>query len=227
LNFWFGEGVFGTDRARDKAILLARNPLWWGMKPDFSGPASPEEMRTNDNACKEFVPAMDWAAAVAGQYDGDDGEGGWNSDVGLYAKMILTDQLTRNAFRGTAKAFEYDSAAVKYARELFRRGAHDRFDAAIYFTFLATPGQHSESLSDHVMNEAIVATLEAKEGSEEAGMLKDHVTAHKAVIGRFGRYPWRNDALGRESSNEEKAYMDDYDNLPQFAKSQMMMKKKT
>jgi len=90
------------------------------------------------------------------------------------------------------------------------------------FTFLTTPGQHSEELADHEMNMTLCDYIDGKAGmASQAGMLRKSCGDHKALIDRFGRYPHRNPALGRENTPEEAAWIADYDNLPQFAKSQL------
>jgi len=92
----------------------------------------------------------------------------------------------------------------------------------MYFNFLLTPGQHSEDLKDHDMNMELLAYCKGKfPCSPQVGQLEKYVVEHADLCRRFGRYPWRNEAMGREDTEEEKAWLDDYDNLPSFAKSQM------
>lgn len=60
---------------------------------------------------------------------------------------------------------------------------------------------------------------------QQAKYLASNVEEHAAVVERFGRYPHRNAALGRESTPEEQAWLDDVDNLPGWAKSQLASSK--
>ena len=126
-------------------------------------------------------------------------------------------------FRGTSEAFASDSKAVLCAREIYAKGLHKSYQGS-HFAFLTTPGQHSEDKKDHEMNLEFITALGAIMGGDDhpvVKMLGKSCADHKAIIDRFGRYPYRNAALGRESTAEEQAWLDDYDALPGFAKSQM------
>lgn len=215
LDFWFGAGNFGTDAMRDQRALGPQNPMWWGMKPDFSGRITDGQRAEIDAACGLFRDVIE--SAAGGHLSSED----WVSDEGLFAKMLLCDQLPRNAFRGTSDAFKYDEKGVEFTRELFARKAYKKYDATSYFTFFLTPGQHSEVLGDHEMNMEVLAFIEDKFGADKCKMLRTYVVEHRDIIVRFNRYPHRNAALGRTNTDEEQAYLDDYDNLPGFAKSQM------
>jgi len=187
------------------------------MKSDFSGPASDEENAEGDSGCAEFSDAI--RAAGTNTLPATEE---WDSDHGLFAKMLLCDQLSRNAFRGTSEAFAFDKVGMSACRELFRREAHVNFDSTTYFTFFTTPPQHSEELEDHEMNETILEFAQAKFPDDPTiAQTGVYITQHASIIKKWGRYPWRNAALSRENTPEEQAYLDDYDNLPNFAKSQL------
>jgi len=218
LDFWFGDDVFGTERMNDESVSSQKAPMWFGMKSDYSGPVSPSTVSEFDASILSlFGPSI--RAAGSGELESEAEE--WTTDEGVYARMILADQMSRNAFRGTAEAFAFDGESVRLARVLFERKVHEKYDSPLYFTFLTTPGQHSEELDDHLMNWAMIEHMERKWDAGRVAMLKRFVVQHKEIVERFGRYPWRNGSLGRVSTAEEQAYLDDYDNLPGFAKSQM------
>jgi uncharacterized protein (DUF924 family) len=119
---------------------------------------------------------------------------------GRCAEIILLDQLSRNLFRGSARAFAQDPMALALAQEAVG-GSHDRqmTPDQRYFTYM--PFMHSESLAVH--DEAIRLFTELR----NAEALR-YEMAHRDVIARFGRYPARNAVLGRVSSAEESAFLE-------------------
>ncbi|MEM9316522.1 MAG: DUF924 family protein [Pseudomonadota bacterium] len=118
---------------------------------------------------------------------------------GRCAEILLLDQLPRNLFRGTARAFAQDGMALVLAQEAVASGDDLRLsDDERYFGYM--PYMHSESLLVH--DEGI--TLFEKLGNPKA---LQYAVAHREVIQRFGRYPVRNAALGRQSSEDELDYI--------------------
>jgi uncharacterized protein (DUF924 family) len=224
LDFWFGPSTFNNLEAmRSPSLIPNRLPLWFGFKSDFSRPLNQEEQLAVDNSAKQFIPLI--RTCGLGKIRSNDTL--WNTDSGLYAQMLLCDQLPRNAFRGEAEAFAYDSKGVSIARAIYDAKMYESYGAISYFTFFLTPGQHSEEAEDHEMNVDLVDFVRTKfggNGKEEDDrieMLESNVMGHKIVIDRFGRYPHRNEALGRESTDEEKVWLADIENLPAWARSQM------
>lgn len=121
--------------------------------------------------------------------------------------MILCDQMSRNAFRNTPEAFLYDVEGITCARAIVEVGAHllPENESLSYFMFLMTPGQHSEDVKDHDMNLALIQHCKKVfgEGNDMVKRLEGYVVEHEQLCRRFGRYPWRNEALGRENTKEE------------------------
>lgn len=118
---------------------------------------------------------------------------------GALALLLLLDQFTRNLFRGTAKAFAGDAPASKIAKQALARG----FDAAMspnHRIFLYLPFEHSEQIADQERSVALFATLNDPRAY-------DYAVRHKEVIDRFGRYPHRNEVLGRPSTPEEIEFL--------------------
>lgn len=222
LSFWFGAGNFWNTAAMSSPgkALSSQNPLWWGMHADFSGRLSPDESAAVDERCRVYAELI--RACGRGDLAGPE----WESPDGVYAQMLLCDQLSRNSFRGSAEAFAYDAQGARFARKIFEERIYEDFEIG-HFNFLLTPVQHSESPDDHEMGAQLLAFMKEKFGADrpEIAMLEGHVNNHKAVIDRFGRYPHRNQALGRQSTAEEAAWLADYDNLPAWARSQMGPKK--
>lgn len=119
------------------------------------------------------------------------------------ALVILLDQFPRNVWRGSNKAFALDGLALQAATILVDRG----FDEALTAdrrVFAYMPFMHSESLADQDRG---VALCEARLDPEEATSTLRHACAHRDLIVRFGRFPHRNAALGRESTPEEAAFL--------------------
>lgn len=116
------------------------------------------------------------------------------------AAILLFDQLPRNLHRDTARAFAYDPLALAIAKEVIAR----RWDAGLSNDerqFVAMPLMHSEELTDQ---QACVAYFER----HLPGGLS-FARSHHEMIERFGRFPHRNDVLGRETSEAEQAALDE------------------
>lgn len=148
-----------------------------------------------DLACTRFADL--WQAAL------DGGLEHWvDGTVGTLAYLILTDQIPRNIHRGTAQAFATDPLARAAARKALAEG-WDMAAPEPERQFFYMPFEHSEAPADQVL--AVQLLTERLASSPETGL---HARAHQAVIARFGRFPTRNAALGRDSSAEEQDYLD-------------------
>jgi uncharacterized protein (DUF924 family) len=125
---------------------------------------------------------------------------GWRgAPEGRLAEIIVLDQFSRNVWRDTPRAFAQDALALALAQEFVARAG----DAALPIEqrkFAYMPYMHSESLMVH--QEAL--RLFAQPGLESN---LDFERRHLAIIERFGRYPHRNAILGRESTTEELAFL--------------------
>ena len=120
------------------------------------------------------------------------------------AQVLLLDQFTRNAFRGTARAFAGDARALAAASRMVGE-RQDESLPAFMRGFVYLPFEHAEGLA--MQDEAIrLFTKLVSEAPEHADML-DYAHRHRAVIERFGRFPHRNEALGRQSTAEELAFI--------------------
>lgn len=115
--------------------------------------------------------------------------------LGRLAEIIVLDQFSRNIYRGTALAFVADPLALALAQEAVAAQAAMALDPH-QRAFLYMPYMHSESRQIH----EIAVELFSEKGLES---YLDFELRHKAIIDRFGRYPHRNTALGRISSQEE------------------------
>ena len=125
------------------------------------------------------------------------GATGWRDDVvQILAAILLTDQFSRNMFRGTARAFEADPLALDLARHALARD-WTHIAPRPWRQFLLMPLMHSERLADQQRSVTELARL----GDPE---LTPFAVKHHDQIELFGRFPGRNAALGRESTDEEQ-----------------------
>ncbi|MBD3662962.1 DUF924 family protein [Sulfitobacter aestuariivivens] len=123
--------------------------------------------------------------------------------TGALAYIVLMDQFPRNMFRGTGKAFASDRAALAAAKQAIERGWDMKIDEPAR-QFFYMPLMHSENLCDQ--DRCVRLMCERMPESRENNLL--HARAHREVIRQFGRFPYRNDALARETTALEKAYVE-------------------
>ncbi|WP_453955061.1 DUF924 family protein [Bradyrhizobium sp. USDA 377] len=136
-----------------------------------------------------------WQKAAAGEL------ASWEaSDDGALALVIVLDQFPRNMFRGTRQAFASDAMARDVARRAIDRGVDRRIDP-ILLEFLYLPFMHSEHLPDQLHCIALFANTDNTENQKYAQV-------HADIIQRFGRFPHRNHLLGRDTTEEEQAFLD-------------------
>ena len=122
---------------------------------------------------------------------------------GALALILLLDQFPNLLFPGSARAFESDERA----REVTDAALKNRFDQQlpdIYRWFFYLPLEHSENLDDQKRAVALFATLEQNSTNREG---LDFARRHQRVIERFGRFPNRNQALGRQNTPAEEEFL--------------------
>lgn len=141
---------------------------------------------------ERFADAYETAAS--GGYDS------WRESAeGTIALVLLLDQIPRNIFRDTPKAFEADAKA----RELTQRALTYQLDqnlSILQRMFLYMPLMHSESLEEQEQGVQLFTDLGREENIRYA-------IAHRDVIAKYGRFPHRNAILGRTNTPEEEAYL--------------------
>lgn len=118
---------------------------------------------------------------------------------GRLAEVMVLDQFSRNAYRNTAQAFAQDPLALGLAQEAVSAGALRELNKT-ECSFLLMPYMHSESRVIHEQAEALY-----KEYAPEGNY--DFELRHKVIVDRFGRYPHRNEILGRASTEEELEFL--------------------
>ena len=184
-EYWFGR--------LDEAGMCAadRNALWFNANAQ------------DDAHCRErFHTLVD--LAVAGDLDD------WAAqDDSLVALLVLLDQFTRNIYRGTARAFSGDTRALTLAQETIASGRYQRLPA-IHQVFLYMPLEHCEDPEVQEECVTLFEELAVVTGNAQIASFTRYAVAHRDVIARFGRFPHRNAILGRESSPQELAYLEQH-----------------
>lgn len=156
---------------------------WFKQKPAFD-----EAIRL------KFEPVHH--AAARGEYDG------WlDTAEGALALLILLDQFPRNLYRNSGHAFATDPKARSIARAAIDAG-YDTAVEPILRHFIYLPFEHSEDLADQDFGLALCAE------AGDADNLK-WAKIHRDIIARFGRFPHRNRALGRVTTPDEQAFLDE------------------
>ena len=154
---------------------------WWKVDPAFDELIRSRFGALHEQACHAELFA--WRATPEGRL----------------AEVIAIDQFARNIHRGTALAFAADPLALALAQEAVAAGA----DLALpdeQRAFLYMPYMHSESAAIHAVGEPLMKARAPQHTHE-------YELKHKAIVDRFGRYPHRNAILGRESTPEELALL--------------------
>ena len=177
LDFWFG--------APNHPERLHHRQIWFRSTPEF------------DAAVHENF-AADHDAAVAGQLRE------WESEpLSCLALVMLLDQVPRNVFRSTPRAFSGDALALPTTIQALERG-FDQAVPAAWRLFFYLPFEHSEVLEHQQRGLDLLLALPPVPGRPGDG----HMTRlHCEIIERFGRFPHRNAILGRESTEEELAFL--------------------
>ena len=157
--------------------------IWWRSTPAFDA-----EIVSRFGAATE--------RAVAGGLDA------WKaSPEGALALILLCDQFPRNCFRRSARAFCGDTKAIETARLALARFYPAAFGSN-HRLFFYMPFGHSEVLADQLMACALFDTIGGEENLQSAA-------EHRDVVARFGRFPHRNEVLGRTSTAEELEFLRD------------------
>ena len=171
---------------------------WFGPDPgEIRALWFTKSAQTDQEIAERFGLLID--EALAG------GLAGWQAPAETaLARILLLDQFTRNVFRGRERSFAGDALALDAARALCAAGL-DLALPPLRRAFVYLPFEHAEDLA--CQDEAVArCTRLALEAPVLQGML-DYAHKHREVIVRFGRFPHRNELLGRASSPEEALFL--------------------
>lgn len=186
-GFWFGASAASPE------VLTSHAPLW------FNGGEAFDRLLT-----AQFQPlletlsagplALDWSARGARQ---------------RLSAIIVLDQMSRNIFRSSPRAFAQDLLALTLCKEGLARG-EDKALSETERVFYYLPLEHSEALEDQRRAVALFEALHADAGPDFRAFTEntlDYARQHLEVIEQFGRFPHRNAAVGRQSTDEEKDWL--------------------
>lgn len=134
----------------------------------------------------------------------------WQSEpLGRLASIIILDQFPRNLYRNEARSFSFDDKALRLALEgVSREVDHQLTPHQRVFFYL--PLEHSEVMEDQDLSLERFAHLVTRVAPSEAETFRAYLHyawRHYEIIKRFGRYPHRNDILGRESTPKEIEFL--------------------
>ena len=185
LEFWFP-----ADTAR-------ANALWWGKNEALDAEIDERFGALHRQAC-------------AGELDG------WAETArGRLALIVLLDQFSRNLHRGDAKTYAHDAKATALALEGIDKG-HDCELPPQQRMFMYMPLEHSEALAHQEQCVGLVEALAAEvaaepdvdpERAKKFGDYVDYAIRHRDIVARFGRFPHRNEILGRDTTDEEAEFL--------------------
>jgi uncharacterized protein (DUF924 family) len=184
-NYWFGS------KQDDAAIAQDRSKLWWAK---------------NENTDQYMRERFTAYVTKAANHELD----AWATTAeGLLTLILLTDQFPRNIYRGTPQAFAFDTLAFTWCNKgLAAKSQYTLRPIERVFFYL--PLEHSESLADQersvMLFGELVEQADATHRQTFEGFLR-FAQRHYDVIKRFGRFPHRNQILGRASSLEETLFL--------------------
>lgn len=190
LSFWFGDPPEGEERPTGVA-------LWFGKSAQVD--------RAIERRFGKLVEK-----AKAGQLDA------WASTArGRLALILLLDQFSRNIFRDTPEAYAGDEKALALCLDGLDE-EQDKQLGALERAFFYMPAMHAEDFDMQLTSVEVFAELASSAPPEHAATCESflkHAEKHRDVVERFERFPHRNAILGRSSSSEEAAFLQQHDEL--------------
>lgn len=185
LDYWFGDPGSATE------ISTRQSALWFGKLPEKDREITARFTQT-------------YNAAISGALDH------WTtSPQGRLALVIVLDQFPHHIHRETSLAFAHDAKALAISMAALASG-EDKQLTMIERVFLYLPLEHAESISMQELSVAQYQQLVAEANESERDLFNnflDYAHKHRDVIVRFGRFPHRNDVLGRPSSPDEIVFL--------------------
>lgn len=179
LQFWFGSSP-------SEARYAERRKLWFSKNPEL------------DQEIRDRFMTM-YEQAIAGELEH------WQqSPQSCLALLIVLDQFSRNMFRNAPRAFAADTKALSIAKTAIDQGLAQQLEP-IQRIFMYLPLEHSENLEDQLQSVKYFRDLAAID--PEFSDVSDYAVRHYDVIKQFGRFPHRNAILGRDTTPEEAAFL--------------------
>ena len=186
LRYWFGEAAHDV-----QATWVSRRALWFGKDAALDA-----EIRARFGALQVLAAA----GALAS----------WgHCPRGALALILLLDQCPRNLFRASPQAFATDPLALRQALAMVQAGDDARL-RPLERVFVYLPLEHAEELAAQQQSVALFTALRDTAPQADRARFDDFLDfaqRHHAIMARFGRFPHRNAILGRASSAEERAFL--------------------
>lgn len=186
LEFWFGDALASAELAKTRA------KLWFSRNDEFD-----REIERRFGLLPE--------SAVRGELDT------WRGNASsALALVLILDQFPRNLFRKSPRAFAFDSLARDVALEAISR-KYDEALPALQTSFLYLPLEHAEDIELQERSVQLFELLTTRAPADLHDLFEsfaDYARRHRAIVRRFGRFPHRNDVMGRPSTPEEVAYLE-------------------
>ena len=187
LAFWIGNAADSPEAAGEQ------HKLWFGKSAETDADIRARFLPLLE-ILSHFPAAEDWAGRGPRE---------------RLAAIIVLDQFSRNLFRGEARAFDQDDLALLLCKDGIALG-QDRELTEAERIFFYLPLEHSEAPEDQAASVAKFAELVATSREGFRGLTEstlNYAEAHKDVIDRFGRFPHRNAALGRATTDDEADWL--------------------
>ncbi|MFY0563545.1 DUF924 family protein [Archangium lansingense] len=179
LTFWFGH-------PREPGYTEPRG-RWFERDAAFDAECSRRFLATHEKAAAGELQA-------------------WRDEPrSALALLLLLDQFPRNLFRESPQAYATDALAREVARHALARGL-DVSLPPVWRWFFYLPFEHSEDIHDQRLAVSLFEALAPQRPASGAGVV-EYARRHYDIIARFGRFPHRNATLGRESTPEEVAFL--------------------
>ena len=195
LEFWFGRTPGPRFGVRDTLWLPTRLPFWGGHW-------ARRVLAVDGIIRKRFGPTLE--RATTGELDD------WMEDPGGHlALVIVLDQLSRNIHRGTPRAFAQDAQALPIVERALADRVDQRYNP-LARTLFYLPLMHHEVLELHDRCARLYEDAHRQASAIPKIVIGVELASgrrHREIIERFGRYPHRNEILGRESTPEELAFL--------------------
>lgn len=169
--------------------LAAGYERWFNVDPAFDAEVRARLLKAHEDAVRRGA-----GATPLPDYE--------ETPEGALALVLLLDQVPRNVFRDTPRAFATDRAALRVAERALAHGLDQQVENQQLRSFLYLPFMHAEDLAHQERCVYLYERLGDAENLKYAHL-------HRDIIARFGRFPHRNPILGREMKPEEQDYLSD------------------
>jgi uncharacterized protein (DUF924 family) len=185
VQLWFGDDL------ETPGVVAERSRQWFASDPAFD-----EHIRLRFESLPDRALNGDFAK--------------WRRlPIPTLALVLVLDQFPRNLYRGAARSFAYDSAAIDISREAIARNI-DRELHPLEAVFVYLPLEHAEDRELQDQSVSLFRQLAERappQLSDPFGLFLGFAERHHAVIEQFGRFPHRNSILGRESTTKELGFL--------------------